>query len=402
MRVLFGVSLLFLVFWFGSIVLHQYISVEALEYFDLVFLERAATRAKISYTVSGLKFLSIIFFLWGAYRLSRSKVWEQTLSRFNHSLFRGIVLGCILGVLAAITFSLVSLPFDAYSRFYLERKYDLTSLTFHEWFVNWLRQVFMEILMYLGLGGGAAAVLIAFPERWYLVLGIGFITMSIVLTALYPVFIAPMFDEFIPLRDQTLLSDIKALAQNAGMEVDNVRVMKASAKTVRLNAYFAGLGKTREIVLYDTLFESHSRAEVLLVVAHELGHWRHNHLAKSLVLNSIGVFIVIWLLKAFTRTDCSLLSVTRVLASLFVVSTLIGYLLNPVSNYVSRLHEVQADTFALEMIEDPKTFISTQIKLAEGNLSDVNPPPFIKWFAWTHPTTLERISHAEQGIVPTP
>jgi STE24 endopeptidase len=179
--------------------------------------------------------------------------------------------------------------------------------------------------------------------------------------------------------------------------------MEASVKTTRVNAYFAGIGRTKQVVLYDTLLATSSREEVRLVVAHELGHWELGHVVKGLLLSGILVLAGLWTLRlsisqlAGASGPASLLPMTALenaLVVLFVFATLASFALSPVSSYVSRRFEVQSDAYSLALTGDRGAFVSTQIALAKGNLGDVEPPPFIRWFAWTHPTTLERIRSA--------
>jgi len=318
-------------------------------------------------------------------------------------MFRGSVTpgkaalhGLLLGALAAVVFSLVGLPFRLYG-FHLDRSYGLTRMDFWLYLWDWAKGMFLGIVQYSLTGAFAAWALVRFPRTWHLILSASFLVASLCVSALYPVLIAPMFDKFHPLPDGPVLSDVRELAESAGMRVDNVLVMEASAKTARANAYFAGVGRTKQVVLYDTLLDSNSREGIRLVVAHELGHWSSGHVVKSILLSSLGVLGALLLFRFTTAGSVEgHLSLERFLVALFVFSTLASFVFNPASCYVSRVFEVQADAYSLSLTGGNDAFIASQVSLAATNLSDIQPPPFIQWFGGTHPTTLERITSASR------
>ena len=188
--------------------------------------------------------------------------------------------------------------------------------------------------------------------------------------------IAPAFNNFNPLEDGAILEDVRSLSEAAGMDVERVLVMEASAKTTRVNAYFAGVGRTREVVLYDTLIAGHSRPEIRLVIAHELGHWRYSHVNWGIVASTAGVFIALSLFRLFEMPGRAgrigvrgFGSLEAVLISLLVFTVLFSYVTNPVSSFISRTFEVQSDAFSLPLPETG-TPSSRATNLAKANLSD--------------------------------
>lgn len=307
-------------------------------------------------------------------------------------------MGLTLGAAASGLLSLVSLPFSAYAGYFLERKFGLSRMTFGAWLADYGKSSLLDLMAY-GLGGAFLAwALVKVPRGWYIVATVAFLGASVIMSALYPLVIAPAFNEFHPLEDPAVLEDVRSLSEKAGMNVDKVLVMEASAKTSRVNAYFAGIGRTREVVLYDTLLMGHSREEVRLVTAHELGHWRYGHVAWGIAASSAGVFLALALFRASVGGPVGpsdFRSLGNTLKSLLVFIVLFSYVAAPVSNFISRSFEVKADAYSLALTEDRGSFITSQVSIAKYNLSDVEPPPFIRWFAWTHPTTLERIASAE-------
>jgi STE24 endopeptidase len=375
-------------------------SEESLRYFDADFMEKARERAGAGYVNSGLSALVTFAVLYLYTRSNPLSARLQSLRPFSGDLTsrRVTAFGFTLGLLSAALFALVSLPFSAYSGFFLEKRFGMSRIGFGTWLLDYAIGSFLNLFAY-GVGGAFVAwVLIRFPRRWHIVTTVAFLAVSVAMAALYPLVIAPLFNEFRPLEDAALLEDVRSLSTMAGMDVDKVLVMEASAKTARVNAYFAGAGKTRQVVLYDTLLETQSLPEIKFVLAHELGHWKHGHIMWGNLLGGLGVLACLMLFRmAFPASSAPvrLRDLESSLLALLAFIILFSHITNPVSAYVSRSFEKTADAFALSLTRDSESFIRGQVNIAKSNLSDVDPPPFIRWFAWTHPTTLERIRSAK-------
>ncbi len=379
---LWVVSLLFLALWMASALRPRAFPAEARAYFTQEFLEQSVRRATLSYVNSGLATLAAFVALYLVGRWSARA--------FNTG--RPIVVGLCLGTAGALLFALVSLPFGIYG-LYLDRAYGLSRMQLPAWLLDYAKGTFLSVLEYSFAGAFVAWAFVRFPRTWHLVLGGSFVALSLVISMLYPVLIAPLFNKFHPLPEGQVLEDVRELAAAAGMKVDKVLVMEASAKTARANAYFTGIGRTKQVVLYDTLLSTNSPEEVRLVVAHELGHWKYGHVVKETFVSAAGVIAALWVFRLSLGPG---LTLERVLVLLLIFSTLAGYALSPASSYMSRRFEVQSDAYSLSLTGRRSAFISSQVNLARTNLGDVQPPDFIRWFAWTHPTTLERIESAQK------
>lgn len=417
-------SLAFLAIWLVSAVLPVRPSEEAEAYFREVFLLKARRRATLAYVSSGLNTLAMFGALYLVARLAARRPILSWAARGELTLLKCAGSGFLLGLGAAALFSAVSLPFGIY-RLYLERGFGLSRMTLPAYLLDYGKSTMLSAAMYSLAGGFAAMAFARFPRTWHFLLGGAFLLASLVVGAIYPTLIAPLFDKFHPLPPGPVLSDVRELADKAGMQVDRVLVMEASAKTTRMNAYFAGIGGSKQVVLYDTLLARDSREQVRLVVAHELGHWKLGHVVRAILISAAGVFAALWLFRAaFWAAGAGVggiagvaaadamdvaavagagqayglpyVDLERFLASLLVFAALAGYVLTPASSYVSRTFEVQSDAYSLQLTGDRAAFVSTQVSLAMANLGDIDPPPFIRWFAWTHPTTLERIRAASQ------
>ena len=202
-----------------------------------------------------------------------------------------------------------------------------------------------------------------------------------------------MFNHFEPVKDPALISMVKGLADKAGIQVKEVLIMDASRRTTMVNAYFIGLGTTKQIVIYDNLLENYPLDEVRAVLAHEMGHWQKGHIIQGLALGILGNFLVWGLLALFLRgfTPASGHYLPEKWACLQLFLLLILMVTSPLQNYISREMEKQADQVSSELTGDPSSVVRLQINLATKNLSDVSPPEFIVWFEYTHPPVLSRI-----------
>ncbi|MGE5580516.1 MAG: M48 family metallopeptidase [Bacillota bacterium] len=408
LKCLWGLSLILLALWIYSALWPRQLAADASRYFDPLTLERSLRRAKLSYLNSGLASVASLAVLYALYRWSSKGPLLSHLVGAQFGPGRAALLGLGLGAGAALLFSLTGLPFGVYG-YYLDRAFGLTPMRLPVYLLDYAKNTAFSVLQYAASGMFAAWAIVRFPRAWHWALTGSFLAASLLLNYLYPVVIAPAFNTFRPLEEGPALQDVRELSAAAGMHVDRVLVMEASAKTSRANAYFAGVGRTKQVVLYDTLLQSHSREETRLVIAHELAHWRFGHLMKSVLLSSAAVLVSLLAFRSAILRSVSgaalsggmhvlrnptPLAIERLLVLMFVFATLTGFVLNPASAYVSRRHERQADAYALALTGDAQAFTGSQVRLATTNLADVQPPPFIYWYAATHPSTLERILSA--------
>jgi len=394
-KAIWAVSFVFVAAWFLSAVFRPGPSAEALRLFSPELLERARRRATSAYLASGAQTIVALAAVWFLQRRAREAPVLSQLFHRDPTQASALILGLGLGVVSSLVLSAAGLPFGIYG-LYLDRSYGLSRMTLGAYLQEYLKSSLLSLIAY-GLSGSFVAwAVVRFPRTWHLVAAAGFLAASVLVSMVFPILIDPMFNRFHPLPEGAILSDVRDLAEQAGMRVDKVLVMEASVKTSRTNAYFAGLGATKRIVLYDTLLDSQTREQVRLVVAHELGHWRYGHLLKGVLASAAGVFLALVAFKSQVPgvPVSSHRVLEQLLALLFVFAILSGYVLTPASNSVSRRFEAQADAYSLSLTKDPNSFVSAQVRLAQDNLSDVEPPSFIRWFAWTHPTTIERIDSA--------
>ncbi|MDP9068944.1 MAG: M48 family metallopeptidase [Actinomycetota bacterium] len=283
----------------------------------------------------------------------------------------------------------------------VQHAWDLSTQTVGPWFVDRLRSLLVGVVVAL-VGATAFFALVRWqPRTWWVWGWAGFTLLTALLFFLYPVVIAPLFNRFTALDDAALERDIRSLAAEAGVEVDDVLVADASRRSTVENAYVAGLGATKQVVLYDTLLTAGSPAETRYVVAHELGHQVENHILKNLVLSSVGLAVGFGALGLLARRSglwrwagADGIADPAVLPLLLVFATLAGLLVLPLQNVVSRAFEARADQIALDLTGDPDTAIRVHRRLAFSNIADLRPPAAAVWLLYSHPPVADRIEAA--------
>jgi STE24 endopeptidase len=206
------------------------------------------------------------------------------------------------------------------------------------------------------------------------------------------VLLSPLFNTFTPLERGALRSDVLRLADEAGVQVGEVYVMDASRRTTAANAYVAGLGTTKRVVIYDTLIDDFTPAETRLVVAHELGHVHYRDVPHGLlyllIVAPLGMLAVARIAERLTRRDASPVpAVVLAIALMLPAITMI-------SNQLSRAVEARADRYSMELTDRPDALIDVQKRIAIQNVSDPSPPGWSSALLGTHPTTMQRIGQA--------
>jgi STE24 endopeptidase len=240
------------------------------------------------------------------------------------------------------------------------------------------------------------------PRTWPLWGALAAAALAMVGSFVYPVLVEPLFNDFTAMRAGPLRSDILALAAKEHVHVEDVLVADASRRTTTLNAYVSGYGSTRRVVVYDTLLTGLPQKQTEMIVAHELGHARHDDVLLGTGLGALGSAAGIGVLglilgrrRVLDRTSVDGLADPRVVPLLLALAVVGSLLASPVQNTISRAIEARADRSALESTGDPQTFVAMQKQLALRSLADPTPPAWSQFWFGSHPTTLQRIGIAE-------
>jgi STE24 endopeptidase len=315
----------------------------------------------------------------------------------------------VVAVFVGLVSWIAALPIRYVLGFADQHAWGLSNQSISAWILDGLRS--------LGIGGIVAAVsALAFfgavrwrPGSWWLFGWIAFALLNTVLVFLWPILIAPLFNRFTPLEAGPQRDRVLELASDAGVELKEVYVVDASKRSNLENAYVAGLGNTKRMVLYDTLLRSGDEDETAFVVAHELGHDVEGHVAKGVGLAALGLLAGFVALKLLSQRSgiwewagATGISDVRALPVLLLFVTLASLLLLPAQNAVSRSFEARADQIALNLTHDPNSAVKAFRRLAFKNLADLRPPAALVWTLYTHPPIPDRIEAAMAGKAPTP
>ncbi|HNV81043.1 MAG TPA: M48 family metallopeptidase [Tenuifilaceae bacterium] len=335
----------------------------------------------------------LVFFIAGGF--GRLHQWLSGF--FLNPLITALVYFAIIGLASGI----ISLPFSIWNTFVIEEKYGFNKSTVKLFIIDLIKSSLITLI----IGGGLLTLLACLFYRtgdWFWILGLAvMVVFSLLANALYSRVIVPLFNKQEPLEDGALLEAIKKFGNLAGFPVDKVYVIDGSKRSTKANAYFAGYGKNRRVVLYDTLIEKMSEPEIVAVLAHEIGHYRKGHIWINMFTGILQAAIFLYLFSVLSAS-------TEVLLALGYSGNehpvfhlaLIGFallfspaerILGLLTHGMSRMMEYRADAFASshDMGEELITGLK---KLTAENLSNLTPHPLYVFVNYSHPTLLQRIN----------
>jgi len=291
-------------------------------------------------------------------------------------------------------------PLHFYGSFLLEHRFHLSRLTVTGWLVREAKHVAVGATLGLVVLESFYAIVRRAPATWPIWATIGWVGFNVILARIFPTVLLPIFYKTTPVEDERLVKRLVELCKRAGLAALGVFRFQLGAETRKANAALAGFGKTRRVLLSDTLVEHFSPDEIETVLAHELGHQRHRHIGKFLALSAVGSLIAFWLVQRvtpawMTRWGIQQMADPAGFPILMLSLTLIGLLGLPLQNAISRRFEWQADRFAVSLTHLPAVFASALRRLGELNLADPNPPRWVEWLFYDHPPLPQRIRAAE-------
>ncbi len=232
---------------------------------------------------------------------------------------------------------------------------------------------------------------------WWLPFAIILFVVSVILARIIPVLILPLFFKLTPIEDKELRQRITSLAEQAGIKVQNVYKFNMSKDTKKANAAFTGIGRSKRILLGDTLLDNYSHDEIETVVAHELGHYKKKHIIKNILIGTAFSFLTLFVIAKMYEISIAWfgfnsLAQIAALPLLVLWGMLVGLFLSPISNIISRRFEYEADEYAVISTGKFSAFVNTLERLTKQNLGDKEPHPLIEWFFYGHPSIKKRIS----------
>jgi STE24 endopeptidase len=313
-------------------------------------------------------------------------------------------MGYQLTLLAA--FALVSgaldLPFEIYRTFHIEQRHGFNRITPRLFLLDLVKGVVLAAVLGLPLAALVLWIMGAAGPWWWLAAWVAWTSFQLLMLVLYPTVIAPLFNKFQPLPDPDLHSRVQALMQRCGFSAKGLFVMDGSRRSAHANAYFTGLGAAKRVVFFDTLLARLTPAEVEAVLAHELGHYKHRHVTKRMLLmfgaSLAGLALLGWLsgevwFYTSLGVEPNLMAPNDALALLLFMLVLPPFMffLSPLSAFFSRRHEFEADAYACAQA-DGAALASALLKLHEDNAATLTPDPLYVQFYYSHPPAGERLA----------
>ncbi|HYP77405.1 MAG TPA: M48 family metallopeptidase [Polyangiaceae bacterium] len=294
--------------------------------------------------------------------------------------------------------AVLSIPFQLYSDFRLEARYGFNRQTVGLWWADWLKNTLLSLLFSALIAAAALRLVQAAPHAWWLWVSALIGGFSLLLTVLSPYLIEPLFYRMEPLDVAGLREGIRALTERAGVHVGRVLKVDASRRSGHSNAYFTGIGRQKRVVLFDTLLAQMTEPQILAVLAHELGHWKKQHVLTRMIVMQLLLFVFAYLgfLLAPSAALPQLLGLSEAsfparITILGIAASLLMFPLTPIFSAWSRRDERQADQFAVELHGAPLELAGALAKLGTENLSNLHPHPLYAAFYYSHPPLAERV-----------
>lgn len=297
---------------------------------------------------------------------------------------------------------LIDLPLALYKTFVIEERFGFNKITFKLWLIDLLKSSLLGALIGLPIVALILWVMAATGPTWWLWAWGIWVGFNLLLLLIYPTFIAPLFNKFQPLADETLKARVTALMQRCGFAAKGLFVMDGSRRSAHANAYFTGFGASKRVVFFDTLLSRLSPGEVDAVLAHELGHFKHKHVIKRMVslftLSLAGFALLGWLATQVwfytglgTAPNFSAPNDALALLLFMLVVPVFSFFIGPLLALFSRKHEFEADAYAVAQTSGTD-LSSALLKLYEDNASTLTPDPAYVAFYYSHPPASERLA----------
>ncbi len=330
-------------------------------------------------------FVDYLMFIWWVFV---GFAWVSSLVQVDNNILQAVLF--LFGFIA-VNF-VVGLPFELYQKFKIDEDFGFNKMTIKMYLLDSIK----SSLLFFVIGGAVFALLawiISSFESWWLWGFVTMFTIAILANVLMPTFMA-LFNKFTPIEEGELKDEISKLMEQVGLKNDGIFIMDASKRDGRLNAFFGGLGKSKRVVLFDTLVEKLNNKELLAVLGHELGHFTHGDIWKNIGLMGLLLFIAFYLFGHLPDTLFLQMGVTPSagvqIAMLILLLPLLSFVFTPFMSAVSRHNEYAADEFGSKM-GGKENLVSALLKLVTENKSFPKSHPLVIFFYYTHPPVLERL-----------
>ena len=313
-------------------------------------------------------------------------------------LWQGAAL--ILGVFVII--AVVELPLGIYRTFVIDERFGFNKTTPTLFVKDLAKQLALGAVLGVPLILGVLWLMARMGENWWLYVWLSWMGFNLLVLAIYPTFIAPIFNKFAPLGDELLKKRVEKLLGECDFHAQGLFVMDGSRRSTHGNAYFTGFGKSRRIVFFDTLLERLDHDEIIAVLAHELGHFKHRHIIKRIVLifamSLAGLWLLGWLMGQgwfFAGLGVATPGTAMALVLFLLVSPVFTFLLQPLMSMYSRRHEFEADRYATQHAR-AADLVRALVKLYNDNAATLTPDPLHSAFYDSHPPAAIRVAQLQK------
>jgi STE24 endopeptidase len=359
------------------------------------------------YTIAKLK-VNNLELIFGAILLL---VWTifgglEFLNQVLNNIFNAnnpIIFGAIVIISFSIISSILDLPFNIYRTFVLETKFGFNNTTIKTFITDMIKTLVLALILGVPLIMLILYLMGQMGELWWLWTWVVLSIFSLLMMWIYPSFIAPIFNKFEKLEAGELNDKITELLHKTGFKSNGLFVMDGSKRSSHGNAYFTGFGQNKRIVFFDTLLKGMENNEVLAVLAHELGHFKHKHIIKQIIISFISTFIALFILglligESWFYTSLGVESINNhnALLLFMLVAPVFSFLIAPLLNLSSRKHEYEADNFAVKHTSG-NNLISALTKLYKDNAAILIPDKFYSIFYDSHPNAILRVANIKQN-----
>ncbi len=308
-----------------------------------------------------------------------------------------------IGILVALN-GLISLPFGIYHTFVIEQRFGFNRMTPGTYVSDLAKGLFLGILLGAPVIAGFLLLFDYFGQTAWIYSFIGLVVFTLAVQYVTPVLIMPLFNKFTPLQNEGLKKAIMDYAASVGYRVGHIFVMNGSKRSTRANAFFTGFGRYKRIALFDTLIEQLTTAEIVGVLAHEIGHYKFKHVFIGMALSVVQTGILLFLLSVFLYSPglyqafgMDTMPIYAGLVFFSLLFTPLEMVFSVVSEVISRRDESQADRFAAMTAPEPEGLVTALKKLSINNLSNLTPDPFYVFLTYSHPPLLTRINNIRRA-----
>lgn len=359
------------------------------EYFKSQIYTIAKTRYGILSTSFDLTVLFLFIFFNGFFFAE-----QLTLKLFDSPEIQAVFFCFLIGFGKEI----IDIPINLYYHFSLEEKFGFNKMTYSVFIKDFFKKLLLTFLFGAPLIFVLFKLIIKTNDLWWIYGFIFFSLFQLFILWVYPTWIAPLFNKFIPLPKGELRDEIMAISKNINFPISEIFQMDGSKRSAHSNAYFTGFGKNRRIVLFDTLINSLTKNELVAVLAHEMAHNKLKHIQQSIIISFtmsfIGFYIWSILINYKPLYNAFSLSGTNLFPALIIFPLIMGpvsFFLEPFFNMLSRRNEYQADSFAAKNTGSKEHIKNALLKLNKENLSNLTPHPYYSFYYYSHPALEERI-----------